>query len=429
MTEPAAYLQKVKELKLAGRDEDALLVLEHATRRHPNNLDFLHAYVELARVVVLRLGMEDAEPRWAALESFVRCHGLAVEFDKLNAVLSLANDLREHRTNQVQVQAQDLDVGRVTEADAPTAQVIADHINITPPQDAEALAKHLQILEQAREASNQDSEQAINDALGSALFARDFDRTDREISSLLELARSAAASRVAYVLQQAEALLRPFAVEMEKLDSHRRTRLDKLLTTLRTAGDAAAQRTRDDEAETKWREFEARSGREMESLRGWKTPELLYRDRGCTLRLEDARTIGQALQELLPSFLQTKVVKRVTDKMAEIQAIVGRLSEERQLRYNRWAIRQIEQGYGDGKKHLGVIDNEKELDDSMVSHFGAIDTRLLGAEVQRCYGEVFESLFQRLDSPDNAQDFEKRGTKLHALKAMMNATKCTLEDF
>ncbi len=66
---------------------------------------------------------------------------------------------------------------------------------------------------------------------------------------------------------------------------------------------------------------------------------------------------------------------------------------------------------------------------TMIQHFGPIDLRILSHEVQRCYNEVFELLFQKLDSPDDAKDFDKRGTKLHVLKAMMKTPKTPLGDF
>jgi hypothetical protein len=83
-----------------------------------------------------------------------------------------------------------------------------------------------------------------------------------------------------------------------------------------------------------------------------------------------------------------------------------------------------------GDKLIGTIsDDEDNLGAAMLDDLGPIDTRPLTQEVSRCYSEVFEHFFQRLDKPDDERDFEKQRTRLGFLKALPNRKKRPLSDF
>ncbi len=98
-----------------------------------------------------------------------------------------------------------------------------------------------------------------------------------------------------------------------------------------------------------------------------------------------------------------------------VQKAIAILNEERLKAYNRWALSQVERACSRDGNSLSNYDRSRILRDC----YAPIDPRLLDANVQRAYSEVFGYFYAPLSVSD----------KLSVDRALAEAAKKKLEDF
>lgn len=98
-----------------------------------------------------------------------------------------------------------------------------------------------------------------------------------------------------------------------------------------------------------------------------------------------------------------------------VQKAIAILNEERLKAYNRWALSQVERAFSRDGNSLSNYDRSRILRDC----YAPIDPRLLDANVQRAYSEVFGYFYAPLSVSD----------KLSVDRALAEAAKKKLEDF
>ena len=109
---------------------------------------------------------------------------------------------------------------------------------------------------------------------------------------------------------------------------------------------------------------------------------------------------------------------------------VASIQEVQHIRYNKWALISIKDGYRNGIKAIGNVYNDHEdIVDAMVKYLAPINTRYLFAEINRSYSEVFEYLFKNLKASWSKEDFNNKGYKLNVLDRMARTQKFKVSDF
>ncbi len=84
----------------------------------------------------------------------------------------------------------------------------------------------------------------------------------------------------------------------------------------------------DADAEARWKAFKIAHRDRVDELRSWNPPGALFADGACNAVLERARETGQALQEMMPSLVQTSAAPKIAGVAGELGKIVGRISNE-----------------------------------------------------------------------------------------------------
>lgn len=422
------YRHKSDMLLRKGRVKDALLILEHAILHLPNDISFLKDYTAIAMSLLEQVESEEKRLRLESLENFVRGRVPHVNFDLIDSVLACADDIAKVRS------AADVATPKTLVEPALLAEVRAGRLGVEPPEEEGLVESRLQSLEEALAFVEENTEPLVSKMLGDALkltrLALECDSASKEAESIIsKVSLIQSGLRAPYLLQHAEAQLRPFFVEAGKLSAKRQERLKALLFSLREQGEAIAKRSRDADAKRALEAFERDYMDEIEKLKAWSPPSVCLRNGSCQQIVESTKKIAQALQGTMLQIQFSALSPRLNELANTLNDIVLRASNAQQILYNRWALQEVREGFDEGKKHTGVIDDEPALGDAMVKRFGPIDMKLINQEVQRCYSEVFELLYQKLDSPSDPKDFDKRGSKLYVLAQMMQTAKVQLSEF
>jgi hypothetical protein len=432
MSDRLAILRSMhKDLFATGRHVEALLVLERAINQYPGELSLVDDYIVASKEVIAKEHRESQTEHLESLEAFVKSRVLTAPLELVPQLVERASELRTSALAAVESRQdrQPFDTESQVWKDA-----CAGKLALEPPQDPAVAKSRLAELERIRdslpEETAEDVIRNLDNAIAWCRLAVSFDAARVEADRLVGAAAAIPAiERAGYLLQHADSILRPFAVEGDRLDGHRQKALDEALKRLKAESDNLTRRAREAEAKDKWESFWEQHGSAIESCRSWTAPSEADPDGSCQSHINSTRRVAQALQEVAAHVAGTTFAQKMNDAAAILNESVSKALAAQQTRYDRWAVARVRSGYEKGKKHIRIIDEEELLGDKMISSFGSIDTRLLGHEAQRCYSEVFELLFEHLDKPDEPGDFDKRGNKLYVLSRMMGAKKRTLADF
>lgn len=247
-------------------------------------------------------------------------------------------------------------------------------------------------------------------------YCNAFDLACPEIE--LRLSESDEEFRV-FSLQQAESIIRSFAVNLRELGIARGSKLKAFYKRLSEISSKLAVDEKEYEARSKWNAFVREKSGDMDVIKNWKKSEELI-----SASIEKTQRFLLDLQAMMPVTFGTKTEKQVQAIATEMGQQIAKMAERRQQEYDAWALRQIKATLAVGSEHKGFIDNEEKIGDAMIDNHGEIDIRLVSHEVQRAYSEIFELLFSRLD-----QDHNDPGGKLHTLEKMLVRKKKQLTDF
>ena len=432
MSDRMAVLRNThKDLFASGRHVEALLILERAINEYPGELSLVDDYIVASREVIAKEHRESQAEHLESLEAFVKSRVLTAPVELVPELVQRASELRrsalaaaESRQDQ-----QPFDTESQVWKDA-----CAGKLALEPPQDPAVAKSRLADLERIRDtvpdATAEEVIRNLDNAIAWCRLAVGFDAARVEADRLVGAAGAIpTVERAAYLLQHVESMLRPFALEGDRLDGHRQNALDEAIKRLKAESDRLTRGAREAEAKGKWESFWKQHGSAIESCKSWTAPSTSYADGSCQTHISSTRRIALALQEVAAHVTGTTFGQKMNDAAASLNESVSNALAAQQTRHDKWAVAQVKSGYEEGKKHIGVIDDEKKLGEAMISHFGSIDTRLLGHEAQRCYSEVFELLFERLDKPGDPEDFGEQGNKLYVLSKLMEAKKRTLAEF
>lgn len=382
MTDRSSDLVQLCRVKAAALAEerkflDALVVLEHALTRYPDDLALLGEYIAVARRAFDALAPDEQDERLGALEAFVRARAVTVPFESIDTVLRYVSTIADARAA----------LAHEPKEEAGSAPPVAD-----------------------------DPASAWDD------FATEFDKL---------MARAAARPTAfrAYDLQHIEGALRPFVLASERLGD-REARVREALVRLRAESDRLAREVREEEAASRWDNFFREHRSTVEDAERWMPPSDLSFDRKCTTKLEDIRNVAGALQQVIPQLGDSSAGRKALDFAVRLQKLATKLAKAQQDRYDRFALQQLSKGFDAANEHVKITgDDEPKIARAMIDYFGSIETRQLGPEAAQAYGEIFGVLFQKLDKVSKGADADKPGTKLYVLKQLMSSSRADPTEF
>lgn len=247
-------------------------------------------------------------------------------------------------------------------------------------------------------------------------YCNAFDLACPEIE--LRLSESDEEFRVFY-LQQAESIIRSFAVNLGELGIARASKLKDFYKRLNEISTQLAVYEKEKEARSKWNAFVRAKSDDRDVIKNWRKSEELI-----SASIEKTQRFLLDLQAMMPVTFGTAIEKQVQAIATEMGQRVAKMAEKRQQNYDAWALGKIKTSLKTGSKHKNFFDDEVKIGEALIDNHGEIDIRLVSNEVQRAYSEVFELLFSSLD-----KDHNDPGGKLHTLEKMLLRKKKQLTDF
>ena len=426
------YETQSKQFFSDGHSRAALIILEKGLTHDPDELNLLSMYVEMSKKIFAAFPSEDRIEPLARLEEFVLSRLAYTSLEHAHEIIHIAAGVANVREALLTDLGKDEDV--FDENDLLWKRAQAGHLNPDDYLDEnsdnleQTICKMESMLEQLPSRLTEEAAvERIAGALAKAKLAQAFDIAHNEIEMRIAHCLYSSDDPLAvYSLQQAETLLRNFAVDAEKFGVRRREIANKTHAQLKAASEKLADKARETDAHTKWEEFWSANRDTFNRIKHWADPSGSAQE-----QLKKLNEMIYVMQGIVPSLAGTEAGKEAFTTFNEAGNLLGKIAVTQQRRYDKWAISQVRKGYKNGSEHAGIIDDEEKIARALIDDFGPIDTRLLSSEVQRTYSEVFELLFERLDKPskDEKKDYKNKGGKLYTLKAMMDITKKSLSEF
>lgn len=429
------YKTKVQELLDAGKQQEALSVLENGISICSSDISMLKTYLSIIQNADVE-GPLDIRIAGVDRSITLLLGRLAhVPLESVDPIVKMIDEIRETRKNLTELQSTDGNAFddyyplwlRVVEGNLPTSLP-------SEPSELEGLICELETLQESLPDSLVDSSpaQRLDGYLKKAKIAQAFDAVKIDANTQISKSlQSTDHTLVGFSLQEVEMQLRNFAVDPENLDSNRFVELKLLIERLRFASNHLASYMKTMEATTRWQTYCSENQREIDRYTNWYMPPNNGANKCIEMEMNAVRSLIQDHQEVLSSAIGTSIAKVIYDRLNSLGVRMGQMSLEQQRRYDLWAVKQIRAGYEEGSKHAGFWDNEKAIAQALIEHFEEIDLRLLGHEAQNIYSEIFNLLFERLDKPSKkaAKDFETKSNKLYVLEKLMATNKKCLSDF
>lgn len=400
----------------------------NALAQSPGDLDLIREYVASARE---RIGATsdptEAVAQTDALLSFLSQQATHVSADDVDALAALADEVIADGQPTPDAPTQN-----VEDPMAEPFQTFCADLSADLPADADGLRERLTEAVQFRDYAEETGVEFPSDAevyVARLQAALQHDAAFTEGRALLDLARQESDATVtAYLLQSCEAAVRQAVLLERQLGPERVESGRFLLTELRQESERVQEQVQREEAEAAWASFEREHQTEVRAVETWKRPTKVALDGACTRQLNAVQELMQAVQRVLPRLAHPDVQQKATALLESLGEKLEEAAVVQQRRYNQHAMAAIQTGYKAGVAHAGFIDDERKIGKALIEHLGPLDLRHLTSEVQRCYSEVFEYLYGRLDRPGSANDFESDKNKLYVLKEMFDAEKTPLDD-
>jgi hypothetical protein len=435
MNEAASLcIQASLELAKKGAEQESLLLFERAMLADPEDADVAIRY--LHRVEDSIGGDLDAQiEQLESLEALARSRVLYVAIHRVDDLVKRANALRTKREALIRANqappATDEDLGAVNEVLALARNGKLDHRSSVLGGDP---VRWTRILERARDQLDANAAEVptINELIERGQLAQSFDTIGPEVRTAIERISNnwRNTPRAARALQHLDGQLGPLVAASESLDDRRAKALDGLLELLHVAASTIASTSHRAEAMARWTKFTDEHEDAIQAALKFEAPrDDSKADGSCQKALERTRLLLEKVSEVLPSLSNSSAFESARECAAKLAGAGTRIAQIQQRRYDRWAMHRIRAGYESGGDYIGVIDDEEKLGDSLVDNFRQIDMRFLSHEVQRCYSEVFDTLYARLDKPGSAKDFDSRGNKLNVLSRMLDSEKLAPSNF
>ena len=400
----------------------------NALAQKPGDLDLIREYVDRARDQIG--ATEDAVEKVTqtdALLAFLSHQSAHVAPEDVDALASLADEIL--------ASGQDAPDNSAAEADLPPDERLQSFLSSPPsevPASVEDIRERLVESDQARDYADERGEAFPPEAeayVGRLQAALQHEAALAEGTALLNLAQQEAdASASAYLLQACEGIVRQVVLMETQVGPDRTAQGRALLADLKEASEHIRNQSMREDSEAVWASFEKEHGSQVRLAQKWTRPGKSAMDGACTHQIDKVRDLMRAAQRILPQLTDAQVQGRATELMEELGECLEAASTAQQRRYNLHAMASIQKCYKAGQKHSGFIDNEQKIGRALIDNLGPLDLRHLTSEVQRCYSEVFEYLYGRLDRPGKADDFESNTNKLYVLKEMSEAKTTSIEN-
>lgn len=300
------------------------------------------------------------------------------------------------------------------------------------PTEAAALHKRLAEVAELRDYAEETGDAFTPEAwvyLWRLQAALQYEAALTEGRAVLEIARQEPdVTAKTYLLQACEGTVRQGMVLESQVGSEWAAQGRTLLAALKAESERLREQAQREESEAAWAAFEREYLDPIRAVEKWKPTTNDKLDGACTRQVRAVQEAMQAVQRVLPRLTHLEVQQRATDLLEKLGKQLESALVAQQRRYSLHAMAVIRKGYMEGIQHAGVIDNEQSIARALIDHLGSLDVRHLTSEVQRCYGEVFEYLYGRLDRPGKTKAFESDTNKLYALKKMFETKKTALDE-
>ncbi len=416
-----------------------LFRLVNTIHQNPDDIDALEEYVNLLLRSVEHTDDSEILERCDQAEAFLLEQAQHVADDHVEDVVALTEHLDSIRAIILHASDASMEVSEEDkEAEEALEQWREDGLendipsNTSEVRQALELARNVHSLIQYRDGEAVRGLQAYVHRLQSAL----------EINELLSEARSSidaaanedSATASAYLLQSAEQVIRQLVTKRRVAEKERKERIGKTIRLFEETSNKVTEAQRKREDERLWNTLlERHSGLSEDSY----MDALVNLPSGKAHRTGDRRftrgirKMEQVLQDTnqTVSQLQTDVyVTEAISTLDDVQGAIERLQKRRHQAYNQYAMHAIRDALEDGEKETGLVGDQEKLSDAVVE-LGQIDRQYLTREVDRCYAEVFEMLYNNLKKAKSESDFEEKGRKLNALKRLHDVTPHPIEAF
>lgn len=400
----------------------------NAIAQSPGDLDLIREYVASARERISATSdPTEAVAQTDALLSFLSQQATHVSADDVDALAALADEVIADGQPTPDTSTQEGE-----DSMAESFQAFCADLPTDLPADADGLRERLAEAVQFRDYAEETGAAFPTDAeayVARLQAALQHDAASVEGRALFDLAcQESDATVTAYLLQSCEAAVRQVVLLEPQVDSERVEAGRVLLAALRQESERVQEQVQREEAEAAWTSFEKEHRTKRRAVETWKRPKKVALDGACTRHLNAVQELMQAVQRVLPRLAHPNVQQKATALLESLGEKLEEAAVAQQRRYNQHAMAAIQTGYKAGVEHAGFIDNERKIGKALIDHLGPLDLRHLTSEVQRCYSEVFEYLYGRLDRPGSANDFESDKNKLYVLKEMFDADKTPLDD-
>ena len=420
-----------------NRQDVALLMLEGFIERTPNNFHAIQAYVDLATSTIEACDYFEQQDRFVALGNFVKSRIPYAEPSTVRRLVDLAEDLERRSEEQTQADAEDPQVSESAVALLQRAQRAPISLTSSEKADTQSLIEIIGALEEAlsyADASVADENiiNRLHEALANATELRRFDEAMASFNELLKSCTKLENPRRGYVLQQADRILQEFSASTALSEFRCAKVYSEASHELTRTAEKAALDARQSAASIIYAAFERSFKSDLSKISGRKNPgQALEANEFRQKQIRDFQLLLERAIDFLPRVKETQEEGSLKELVRSAQLEIEKAALDQQLRYDRWSLSKIQGGYRECMRHAGFIDHEEEIAKAMIKHFGQIDSRNLGPELQRMYNEVFEHIFRKLNEPSNdaKKSIENKGGKLFVLEKMMSEEKLAPRDF
>ena len=435
-------LAQARELSSAGRHREAVYYYTNALTHAPGDVDIVQAYASavldaIEVSVSAEEGGYEASQQLEWLEAFLVDQTAHVPSEHIPSLVERISEVQQRRAELAKAIPADVDP-EVDELARKLRKLADGKMKFTVPKMLESLREQTEALTELRQyatadggLSDQDKEVVkLDEHLQTLATTTRYELLRQEIEALLGLARKEKSTDgAAYCLQLCESNVRELVVLAHRVDKTRRGAAATLVADLRKVSDEMSERSHKETSEAAWKEIEGAIEGDLKKATAWKPPKRGVASKACQLQLERLDVINRRLGAGYGGLPHPQFSKKAEKLMEKIQSLAAKASLEQQKAYNAWAMKQIREGFEKGEDETGILGDEEELGVLMVKHLGPVDSRFLTSDVQRCYTEVFEYLFQELKGPKNKEDFKTKGRKLKVLSDLFDKAKKDIKDF
>lgn len=226
------------------------------------------------------------------------------------------------------------------------------------------------------------------------------------------------------LLQRAEASMRGFFPMLRTLDSQRRQRFLRQFDAIAKALDDKLTVQHSERSSARWQAFLSVSDSDFELAKQWKPATSTDTRSHCEQQLRRLQQLMENVGEVLRELDDSEVRKLAGAYLRELSELANFTTTAQREAYVAWALSRIQLCFDRGLTHIKKpFDDQKSMDETVVSFLEDINPSLLSAEASRAYTEVLEYFLSKLYAPGKENGFDKPGSRLRVLKRLAQSSK------